>query len=86
MTSFLDHDGDRIILVVPRSRNGSGRVKLTLPASVAEWLHSQLGEALGLPRQKARRPVRLRRGIWQENKRARPRRPKSDLADGPTLW
>jgi hypothetical protein len=57
-----------VVLIVPRSRSGNnGRVRLTLPANVARWLHDELATALDLggPRLKQRRPVRLKGGKWQ---------------------
>jgi hypothetical protein len=60
---------DRITLVVP-VWNGR-RFKLHLPPDVAAFLRDQLTEALGLPREKHRRPVRLKRGRWQDRRTPR---------------
>ena len=53
---------ERITLLVPF---GTKRhLRLDLPPHVAGWLRDQLTDALGEPRQRSRRRVRLRRGKW----------------------
>jgi hypothetical protein len=55
----------RIALVVPFGAKAEKRsFRIDLNPDVAAWLNAQLGEALGLPREKPRRPVRLKRGRW----------------------
>jgi hypothetical protein len=50
-----------VALLVP---HGKRSLRVELPPAVARWLCDQLGEALGEPRPKPRRLVRLRRGRW----------------------
>jgi hypothetical protein len=60
---------ERITLVVPFGQKR--RFKIDLNPEVAGWLRDELNDALGEPRRKPRRPMRLRRGFWQEKGRAR---------------
>jgi hypothetical protein len=65
---------ERIALVVPFGAKAAKRsFRIDLSPDIAQWLHAQLGEALGLPREQPRpkRQPRLRRGRWVE-RRARP--------------
>jgi hypothetical protein len=58
---------ERVTLIIP-VWNGR-RFKLDLPREVAGWLRDQLTDAIGAPRQKPRRPVRLHRGRWVGRRR-----------------
>jgi hypothetical protein len=57
---------ERITLVVPWGDKRS--LKLQLPPEVAGWLRDELNEALGEPRRKTRRPVKIHRGKWRTSR------------------